>query len=46
MEKAVLDAMLLAQALTVVDTFTGREARILVRRLGLDGDETRSARQG
>ncbi|MGW7644169.1 sigma-70 family RNA polymerase sigma factor [Streptomyces bobili] len=39
-EKAVLDAMLLAQALTVVDTFTGREARILVRRLGLDGDET------
>ncbi|MET8163735.1 sigma-70 family RNA polymerase sigma factor [Streptomyces sp. NPDC005329] len=39
-DKAVLDAMLLEQALAVVDTFAEREARILVRRLGLDGDQT------
>ncbi|MCQ9134737.1 sigma-70 family RNA polymerase sigma factor [Streptomyces hilarionis] len=39
-DKAVLDAMLLEQVTHVVDTFSGREARILVRRLGLDGDET------
>ncbi|USQ84715.1 sigma-70 family RNA polymerase sigma factor [Streptomyces phaeoluteigriseus] len=39
-EKGVLDAILLEQALAVVGTFADREARILVRRLGLDGDET------
>ncbi|MGW0797127.1 sigma-70 family RNA polymerase sigma factor [Streptomyces sp. NPDC002692] len=38
-EKGVLDAFLLEQVLSVVDTFTEREARILVRRLGLDQDE-------
>lgn len=39
-DKSVLDAMLLEQIMHVVDTFSEREARILVRRLGLDGDET------
>ncbi|MFF4201952.1 sigma-70 family RNA polymerase sigma factor [Streptomyces sp. NPDC001668] len=39
-EKVVLDAMLLEQIMDVVATFSEREARILVRRLGLDGDET------
>ncbi|WP_406200388.1 sigma-70 family RNA polymerase sigma factor [Streptomyces europaeiscabiei] len=38
-EKDVLDAMLLEQAMSVVDTLSEREAHILVRRLGLDGDE-------
>lgn len=38
-EKAVLDAMLLEQIMDVVATFSEREAHILVRRLGLDGDE-------
>ncbi|MET8409432.1 sigma-70 family RNA polymerase sigma factor [Streptomyces sp. NPDC005195] len=38
-DKGVLDRWLLEEALAVVDTFTEREARILVRRLGLDGDE-------
>lgn len=35
----MLDAMLLEQAMSVVDTLSEREAHILVRRLGLDGDE-------
>ncbi|MFJ5271806.1 sigma-70 family RNA polymerase sigma factor [Streptomyces sp. NPDC088358] len=38
-DRGVLDAWLLEQALAIVDTFTEREARILVRRLGLDRDE-------
>ncbi|WP_192582707.1 sigma-70 family RNA polymerase sigma factor [Streptomyces triticiradicis] len=38
-DRGVLDACLLEQALAIVDTFTEREARILVRRLGLDRDE-------
>ncbi|MGC9376546.1 sigma-70 family RNA polymerase sigma factor [Streptomyces sp. MH13] len=35
----VIGALHVAELLSVVDTFTEREARILVRRLGLDGDE-------
>ncbi|MFJ8989954.1 sigma-70 family RNA polymerase sigma factor [Streptomyces sp. NPDC102279] len=38
-DRGVLDAWLLEAALTIVDNFTEREARILVRRLGLDRDE-------
>ncbi|MFD4015350.1 sigma-70 family RNA polymerase sigma factor [Streptomyces sindenensis] len=38
-EKGVLDTMLLEQVMSVVDTLSEREAHILVRRLGLDGDE-------
>jgi RNA polymerase primary sigma factor len=38
-EKVVLDAMLLEQIMSVVDTLPEREAHILIRRLGLDGDE-------
>ncbi|WP_078885149.1 sigma-70 family RNA polymerase sigma factor [Streptomyces sp. NRRL S-146] len=38
-EKVVLDAMLLEQIMSVVDTLPEREAHILVRRLGLDGGE-------
>ncbi|MFH8973587.1 sigma-70 family RNA polymerase sigma factor [Streptomyces sp. NPDC017890] len=34
----VIGALHIAEVLAVVDTFTEREARILVRRLGLDGD--------
>ncbi|WP_179857000.1 RNA polymerase sigma factor RpoD/SigA [Streptomyces sp. OV198] len=38
-ERTVLDALTAEQVMAVVDTFTGRDHRILVRRLGLDGDE-------
>ncbi|MFI0542689.1 sigma-70 family RNA polymerase sigma factor [Streptomyces sp. WSLK1-3] len=38
-EKVVLDTMLLEQIMSVVDTLPEREAHILIRRLGLDGDE-------
>ncbi|CAL9379052.1 RNA polymerase sigma factor RpoD [Streptomyces sp. enrichment culture] len=38
-EKVVLDSMLLGQIMSVVDTLPEREAHILIRRLGLDGDE-------
>ncbi|MGP3732210.1 sigma-70 family RNA polymerase sigma factor [Streptomyces sp. GDS52] len=38
-EKQVVDALHVEAALAVVDTFPERERRILVRRLGLDGDE-------
>ncbi|MFF3335545.1 sigma-70 family RNA polymerase sigma factor [Streptomyces sp. NPDC002888] len=38
-EKGVLDSMLLEQIMSVVDTLSEREAHILVRRLGLDGNE-------
>ncbi|MGW5663293.1 sigma-70 family RNA polymerase sigma factor [Streptomyces sp. NPDC003758] len=38
-ESAVLDAMLADEIMAVVNTFTGRDHRILVRRLGLDGDD-------
>jgi RNA polymerase sigma factor (sigma-70 family) len=38
-EKVVLDAMLLEQIMSVVDTLPEREAHILIRRLGLDGGE-------
>ncbi|GAA2257366.1 hypothetical protein GCM10010415_18490 [Streptomyces atrovirens] len=38
-ERQVVGAMFAEDVLAVVDTFTEREARILVRRLGLDGDE-------
>ncbi|MFH8238382.1 sigma-70 family RNA polymerase sigma factor [Streptomyces sp. NPDC018321] len=39
-EQQVLQAQYTQDVLNVVDTFTEREARILVRRLGLDGDDT------
>ncbi|MEV5865233.1 sigma-70 family RNA polymerase sigma factor [Streptomyces tendae] len=39
-EQQVLQAQYAQDVLNVVDTFTEREARILVRRLGLDGDDT------
>ncbi|MEU6086694.1 sigma-70 family RNA polymerase sigma factor [Streptomyces sp. NPDC047085] len=39
LEKQVVGALYVDDVLAVVDTFTEREARILVRRLGLDGDE-------
>ncbi|MFJ3982157.1 sigma-70 family RNA polymerase sigma factor [Streptomyces fungicidicus] len=38
-ERQVVGALFTENLLAVVDTFTEREARILVRRLGLDGDE-------
>ncbi|MDQ1029727.1 RNA polymerase primary sigma factor [Streptomyces umbrinus] len=38
-EHVVLDALLVGQAMDVVSTFGGRDHRILVRRLGLDGDD-------
>uniref|UniRef100_UPI003524C6FE sigma-70 family RNA polymerase sigma factor n=1 Tax=Streptomyces sp. PU_AKi4 TaxID=2800809 RepID=UPI003524C6FE len=38
-ERQVVGALFAEGVLAVVDTFTEREARILVRRLGLDGDE-------
>ncbi|MER7054329.1 sigma-70 family RNA polymerase sigma factor [Streptomyces sp. NPDC000351] len=38
-EQQVVGAQYLRDVLNVVDTFTEREARVLVRRLGLDGDE-------
>ncbi|MFG3217969.1 sigma-70 family RNA polymerase sigma factor [Streptomyces sp. NPDC048185] len=38
-EKQVVGDLFVADVLAVVDTFTEREARILVRRLGLDGDD-------
>ncbi|MGV9944051.1 sigma-70 family RNA polymerase sigma factor [Streptomyces sp. NPDC003401] len=38
-ERQVVGALFAEDVLAVVDTFTKREARILVRRLGLDGDE-------
>ncbi|MFD9122579.1 sigma-70 family RNA polymerase sigma factor [Streptomyces bottropensis] len=38
-EKGVLDAMFLDQVMRVVGSLSEREAHILVRRLGLDGDE-------
>ncbi|MDT6984018.1 sigma-70 family RNA polymerase sigma factor [Streptomyces lusitanus] len=39
LEKQVVGALYVEDVLAVVDTFSEREARILVRRLGLDGDE-------
>ncbi|WP_277343318.1 sigma-70 family RNA polymerase sigma factor [Streptomyces sp. Tu 4128] len=39
-EHQVLQAQYRQDVLNVADTFTEREARILVRRLGLDGDDT------
>ncbi|AXL92088.1 hypothetical protein C4J65_30205 [Streptomyces sp. CB09001] len=38
-DRQVIGALFAEAVLDVVDTFTEREARILVRRLGLDGDE-------
>ncbi|GAA3248456.1 hypothetical protein GCM10010469_05810 [Streptomyces labedae] len=38
-ETHVVGALYVDDVLAVVDTFTEREARILLRRLGLDGDE-------
>ncbi|MFD5448440.1 sigma-70 family RNA polymerase sigma factor [Streptomyces sp. NPDC003470] len=38
-EAQVVGALYVDDVLALVDTFTEREARILVRRLGLDGDE-------
>ncbi|WUK32744.1 sigma-70 family RNA polymerase sigma factor [Streptomyces sp. NBC_00370] len=38
-EQGVLHAIQLEQVMAVVDSFSGRDARILVRRLGLDGDD-------
>ncbi|MEU9480165.1 sigma-70 family RNA polymerase sigma factor [Streptomyces sp. NPDC048191] len=37
-EEQVHNALLLTEAMTVVDTFSGRDHRILVRRLGLDDE--------
>lgn len=39
-EQQVLQTQYTQDVLNVADTFTEREARILVRRLGLDGDDT------
>lgn len=38
-EERVHDALLLEEAMAVLDTFSGRDHRILVRRLGLDGED-------
>lgn len=38
-ENDVVNALLMEDVMAVVDTFSERSARILVRRLGLDGDE-------
>ncbi|MFJ9897345.1 sigma-70 family RNA polymerase sigma factor [Streptomyces sp. NPDC091280] len=38
-ERVVLNALAAEQAMAVVGTFSGRDHRVLVRRLGLDGDE-------
>ncbi|WP_449339935.1 sigma-70 family RNA polymerase sigma factor [Streptomyces chartreusis] len=38
-EQGVLNTLLMADVMAVVDTFSERDARVLVRRLGLDGDE-------
>ncbi|WP_309141837.1 sigma-70 family RNA polymerase sigma factor [Streptomyces griseicoloratus] len=38
-EREVLGAMHVQEIMAVVNTFTGRDHRILVRRLGLDGDD-------
>ncbi|MEE1831991.1 sigma-70 family RNA polymerase sigma factor [Streptomyces sp. SP17KL33] len=38
-ENDVVNALLMEEVMAVVDTFSERSARILVRRLGLDGDE-------
>ena len=38
-EREVLHALLMEGVMAVVDTFSGRDGRVLVRRLGLDGDE-------
>ncbi|WNZ07460.1 sigma-70 family RNA polymerase sigma factor [Streptomyces sp. 11x1] len=38
-ENDVVHALLMEDVMAVVDTFSERSARILVRRLGLDGDE-------
>ncbi|MEW1642108.1 sigma-70 family RNA polymerase sigma factor [Streptomyces sp. NPDC091219] len=38
-EHEVLNALAVEQVMTVLGTFSGRDHRILVRRLGLDGDE-------
>ncbi|MFB9570774.1 sigma-70 family RNA polymerase sigma factor [Streptomyces yanii] len=38
-ERDVLGAMHVQEIMAVVNTFTGRDHRILVRRLGLDGDD-------
>ncbi|MGW3451130.1 sigma-70 family RNA polymerase sigma factor [Streptomyces sp. NPDC001076] len=38
-EQDVVNTLLLEDAVAVLDTFSERDARVLVRRLGLDGDE-------
>ncbi|MFD3309448.1 sigma-70 family RNA polymerase sigma factor [Streptomyces sp. NPDC058694] len=38
-EYVVLDALVVGRVMDVVSTFGGRDHRVLVRRLGLDGDE-------
>ncbi|MER5514545.1 sigma-70 family RNA polymerase sigma factor [Streptomyces sp. NPDC002763] len=38
-EHMVLNALAVEQVMAVVGTFSGRDHRVLVRRLGLDGDE-------
>ncbi|WUC52687.1 sigma-70 family RNA polymerase sigma factor [Streptomyces sp. NBC_00554] len=38
-ERVVLSALAVEEVMAVLDTFSGRDHRILVRRLGLDGDE-------
>ncbi|MEV5850290.1 sigma-70 family RNA polymerase sigma factor [Streptomyces sp. NPDC051985] len=38
-EHSVVNALLMEDVMAVIDTFSERDARVLVRRLGLDGDE-------
>ncbi|MCX4860800.1 sigma-70 family RNA polymerase sigma factor [Streptomyces canus] len=38
-EQGVVNTLLIEDVMAVVDTFSERDARVLVRRLGLDGDE-------
>ncbi|MFJ9482141.1 RNA polymerase sigma factor RpoD/SigA [Streptomyces mirabilis] len=38
-EQGVVNTLLMEDAMAVVDTFSERDARVLVRRLGLDGEE-------
>ncbi|MFD0507489.1 sigma-70 family RNA polymerase sigma factor [Streptomyces chiangmaiensis] len=38
-ERSVVNTLLMEDVMAVLDTFSERDARVLVRRLGLDGDE-------
>ncbi|MEU6071224.1 sigma-70 family RNA polymerase sigma factor [Streptomyces sp. NPDC047082] len=45
-EHGVLDTLLMDDVMAVVDTFNERSARVLVRRLSLDGDEPSTLERG